>query len=55
MHAMGGEPLGVALVPGRLRAGGADIAQVGAGFLQETTDDELGAFVAGERDAGVDG
>jgi hypothetical protein len=53
MHAMGFEPLAIR-VEKAFRAGGADIAHIGAAFDQQPRDQQLRAFIARERDAALD-
>ena len=54
LDALGLEPLAVAVGPTRLRAGRADVADIGATLDQEPGDQELGALVARERDPTLD-
>ena len=49
------QPFGIGLVPPRLRAGGADITQIGAGFGEQAADDQFGAFITRQSDARRDG
>ncbi len=55
VDAVGFEPCGVVGGPFRLGASRADIAQVRAGLDQQAGDEQFGAFVAGKRDAALDG
>ena len=54
LHALGLQPLGVVGIPRCGRAGRAHVAQIGAALHQQTTHQQLGAFVTAERDAAVD-
>jgi hypothetical protein len=48
------QPLPVFIGPGGFRTGRADVTQIRAGLDQQTTHQQLGALVTGERDACLD-
>ena len=52
-HAFRGQPFAIGFGPRRPRAGGSDIADIGAALDEKARDQELGALVAGQRDAAV--